>query len=162
MVQIALARFAARPRFVVARQRQTCRHRSCRDYCLCINISLHPMVSAIAAAAHYFSHGSARVFLHSGYRALVKRCNLLRGASGRERHSNPPALCSFDFYGLKLAMKPSKFHYKTFELHSLHNKTPFRKFCLSYTMFYPWNATVLRHRFATQTFLCFARSAATG
>ena len=90
------------------------------------------------------------MFLPSGYRALVKRCNLLRGASGRERHSNPPALCSFDFYGLKLAMKPSKFHYKIFELHSLHNKTPFRKFWLSYTMFYPWNATVLRHRFATR------------
>ena len=30
------------PRFVLARQRQTCRHGSCRDYCLCINISLHP------------------------------------------------------------------------------------------------------------------------
>ena len=92
------------------------------------------MVSAIAAASRYFSHGSVRVFLPSDYRALVKRCNLLRGASGRERHSNPPALCSFDFYGLKLAMKPSKFHYKIFELHSLHNKTLFRKFWLYYTM----------------------------
>ena len=109
------------------------------------------MVSAIAAAARYFSHGSARVFLPSGYRALVKRCNLLRGASGRERHSNPPALCSFDFYGLKLAMKPSKFHYKIFELHSLHNKTLFRKFWLYYTMFYPWNATVLRHKLFNST-----------
>ena len=112
------------------------------------------MVSAIAAA-RYFSHGSARVFLPSGYRALVKRCNLLRGASGRERHSNPPALCSFDFYGLKLAMKPSKFHYKIFELHSLHNKTPFRKFWLSYTMFYPWNATVLRHKLFNRVYRDF-------
>ena len=86
------------------------------------------------------------MFLPSCYRALVKRCNLLRGASGRERHSNPPAFCSFDFYGLKLAMKPSKFHYKIFELHSLHNKTLFRKFWLYYTMLYPWNATVLRHK----------------
>ena len=30
------------PRFVLARQRQKCQHRSCRDYCFCINISLHP------------------------------------------------------------------------------------------------------------------------
>ena len=51
--------------FVVARQRQTCRHGSCRDYWRTINISLHPCASDITFSVGVESNALYKIPLGS-------------------------------------------------------------------------------------------------